>query len=87
MSASLPCLVALSHTPLLLQVYDFRVEKNDVVILGSDGIFDNLFEGQLIAVVNSVQQNGGGPEVGLVDNLGVFPNLPLPKALILILKI
>lgn len=70
----LPCLVPLSHTPpLLLQVYDFQVEKNDVVILGSDGIFDNLFEGQLIAVVNSVQQNGGGPEVGLVDNWGDFP--------------
>jgi serine/threonine protein phosphatase PrpC len=60
-------------------VYDFEVEKNDVVILGSDGIFDNLFEGQLIAVVNSVQQNGGGPEVRLVDSWGVFLNLPLPK--------
>lgn len=65
-------------------MYDFQVEKNDVVILGSDGIFDNLFEGQLIAVVNSVQENGGGPEVGLVDNWGVFLNLPLPKALFLI---
>lgn len=43
------------------------MEKNDVVILGSDGIFDNLFEEQCTALVGSVQKKGGGPEVGLID--------------------
>ena len=50
-----------------MQVYDIHVEKNDVVILGSDGIFDNLFEEQCTALVGSVQKKGGGPEVGLID--------------------
>jgi serine/threonine protein phosphatase PrpC len=39
------------------------VQKNDVVILGSDGVWDNLFEQQIIEIVSSVQKAGGGPEV------------------------
>jgi len=39
------------------------VQKNDVVILGSDVILDNLFEQQIIEIVSSVQKAGGGPEV------------------------
>lgn len=50
-----------------MQVYDFHVEKDDVVILGSDGIFDNLFEEQCTALVDSIQKKGGGPEVGPID--------------------
>lgn len=37
--------------------------RNDVLVLGSDGIFDNLFDGQIVAVVTAVQNAGGGPEV------------------------
>ncbi len=37
--------------------------RNDVLVLGSDGIFDNLFDGQIVAVVTAVQKAGGGPEV------------------------
>ena len=46
-----------------MQVYDVQVQKNDVVILGSDGIWDNLFEQQIIEIVSAVQKTGGGPEV------------------------
>ncbi|KAG0557162.1 hypothetical protein KC19_11G106700 [Ceratodon purpureus] len=49
--------------PELAEVYDVQVQKNDVVILGSDGIWDNLFEQQIIEIVSSVQKGGGGPEV------------------------
>jgi protein phosphatase PTC7 len=49
--------------PALAEEYDIQVHKNDVVILGSDGIWDNLFERQIIEIVDSVQKAGGGPEV------------------------
>jgi len=45
------------------------VQKNDVVILGSDGVWDNLFEQQIIEIVSSVQKAGGGPEVLLLSQL------------------
>ncbi|CAK9859549.1 unnamed protein product [Sphagnum jensenii] len=49
--------------PALAEVYEFQVTRNDVLVLGSDGIFDNLFDGQIVAVVTAVQKAGGGPEV------------------------
>lgn len=52
-----------------MQVYDIKVQKNDVVILGSDGIWDNLFEQQVIEIVDSVHTAGGGPEVWSLSRL------------------
>jgi protein phosphatase PTC7 len=49
--------------PEMAEVYDIKVQKNDVVILGSDGIWDNLFEQQVIEIVDSVHTAGGGPEI------------------------
>lgn len=46
-----------------LQVFAVPVQKKDVVILGSDGIWDNLFEEQVIEIVNSVRRAGGEPGV------------------------
>jgi hypothetical protein len=46
-----------------VQAYEFQVTKDDVLVLGSDGIFDNLFEGQIVAVIIAVQKARGGPEV------------------------
>lgn len=59
-----PSLIILSLT---FQEYDIQVHKNDVVILGSDGIWDNLFEKQIIEIVDSVQKAGGGPEVRYIS--------------------
>lgn len=49
--------------PLLAEVYRVSVEKGDVVILASDGLFDNLFSDEIVAIVNSVVLAGNGPEV------------------------
>lgn len=46
-----------------LQVYDVHAQKEDVLILATDGILDNLFEGQIVAIVSAVHKAGGGPEV------------------------
>ncbi len=47
--------------------------RNDVLVLGSDGIFDNLFDGQIVAVVTAVQKAGGGPEVVITIVLFQLP--------------
>jgi hypothetical protein len=56
-----------------VQVYEFQVSRNDVLVLGSDGIFDNLFDGQIVAVVTAVQKAGGGPEVVITIVLFQLP--------------
>lgn len=61
-----PSLIILSLTS---QEYDIQVHKNDVVILGSDGIWDNLFEKQIVEIVTSVQKAGGGPEVRYIYSI------------------
>ncbi|CAM6084808.1 unnamed protein product [Calypogeia fissa] len=48
--------------PLLAQVYRVSVKKGDVIILASDGLFDNLFSDEIVAIVNRVVQAGSGPE-------------------------
>jgi hypothetical protein len=52
-----------------VQAYEFQVTKDDVLVLGSDGIFDNLFEGQIVAVIIAVRKAQGGPEVRIHHKL------------------
>lgn len=47
----------------VFQVYRVPVKKGDVVLLASDGLFDNLFQNEIVAIMNSVLNEGSGPEV------------------------
>ncbi|KAI9497538.1 phosphatase 2C-like domain-containing protein [Zychaea mexicana] len=35
------------------QTFDIKVEKGDIVILGTDGLFDNLFDKEILAIVKA----------------------------------
>ncbi|KAL3677388.1 hypothetical protein R1sor_027336 [Riccia sorocarpa] len=48
--------------PFLAEVYRVPAEKGDVVILGSDGLYDNLFEKEILAIVSKLLQSGAEPE-------------------------
>ncbi|KAL2609151.1 hypothetical protein R1flu_027724 [Riccia fluitans] len=48
--------------PFLAEVYRVPVEKGDVVILGSDGLYDNLFEREILLILSKLVQSGSGPE-------------------------
>ncbi|BBN18618.1 protein phosphatase PTC7 [Marchantia polymorpha subsp. ruderalis] len=48
--------------PFLAEVYRVPVEKGDVIILGSDGLFDNLFENQIVEIVDKLLQLKSEPE-------------------------
>ena len=50
--------------PTKAQDFDHRVEHNDIVILGTDGVFDNLFDQQIIneCIYPKIRPNGELPE-------------------------
>ena len=52
------------EAPTEAQDFDHRVEHNDIVILGSDGVFDNLFDQQIIkeCIYPKMKPNGELPE-------------------------
>lgn len=35
------------------QAFDIKVEKGDIIIMGSDGLFDNLYDKEILAIVQS----------------------------------
>lgn len=58
--------VALAHklkldSPSDAQLYDFSVKEGDIVVLGSDGVFDNLHDGELIDLVSRAHFPVGKP--------------------------
>ena len=50
--------------PTAAQDFDHRVEHNDIVILGTDGVFDNLFDSQILSecIYPKIRPNGELPE-------------------------
>lgn len=49
-----------------MQNYIVALEKGDVVVLGTDGLFDNLFEHQIVEVVDAFKEGRrAAPKVDL----------------------
>ncbi|KAI9001993.1 phosphatase 2C-like domain-containing protein [Gaertneriomyces semiglobifer] len=44
-------------TPNDAQIYKLKVEEGDIVILGSDGMFDNVFDEDIVDIVRSAVQS------------------------------
>lgn len=45
--------------PEASSVYDLRVEEGDLLIVGTDGLFDNLFSSELLSLVKELHNHGG----------------------------
>ncbi|KAJ3670205.1 hypothetical protein LUZ60_010529 [Juncus effusus] len=52
-----------SDLPSSAQVFNFPVEAGDVIIAGTDGLFDNLYDNEVTAVVVHAVRAGLGPQV------------------------
>ncbi|KAJ2663788.1 hypothetical protein IW148_002346 [Coemansia sp. RSA 1199] len=56
-----------SDTPSDAQVFRLKIQKGDVIIVGSDGVFDNLFDEDILEEVNQhlphVMRAAGEPEL------------------------
>eukprot|EP00262_Sarcandra_glabra_P021539 TRINITY_DN9176_c0_g1_i1.p1 TRINITY_DN9176_c0_g1~~TRINITY_DN9176_c0_g1_i1.p1 ORF type:complete len:512 (+),score=67.02 TRINITY_DN9176_c0_g1_i1:397-1932(+) len=52
-----------SDLPSAAQVFTFPVESGDVIIAGTDGLFDNLYNNEVTAVVVHAVRAGFGPQV------------------------
>lgn len=52
-----------SDLPSSAQVFNFSVEAGDVIIAGTDGLFDNLYANEVTAVVVHAVRAGLGPQV------------------------
>ncbi|XP_064978989.1 probable protein phosphatase 2C 80 [Musa acuminata AAA Group] len=52
-----------SDLPSAAQVFSFPVESGDVIIAGTDGLFDNLYNSEITAVVVHGIRAGLGPQV------------------------
>lgn len=49
--------------PHLIQVFTIAVAPGDVIIAGTDGLFDNLYNNEITAVVVHAVRAGLGPQV------------------------
>jgi protein phosphatase PTC7 len=47
----------------LLQVFSVKVQADDIVVLGSDGLFDNVFPEESAAITSLIQGRGDPPQV------------------------
>ncbi|RWW88543.1 hypothetical protein BHE74_00002583 [Ensete ventricosum] len=56
--SSTACIIALTD-----QVFTFLVASGDVIIAGTDGLFDNLYNNEITAVVVHATRAGLGPQV------------------------
>ncbi|XP_018676934.2 probable protein phosphatase 2C 55 isoform X2 [Musa acuminata AAA Group] len=56
--SSTACIIALTD-----QVFTFPVESGDVIVAGTDGLFDNLYNSEITAVVVHGIRAGLGPQV------------------------
>ncbi|KAJ8458814.1 hypothetical protein OPV22_031740 [Ensete ventricosum] len=52
-----------SDLPSAAQVFNFPVSSGDVIIAGTDGLFDNLYNNEITAVVVHATRAGLGPQV------------------------
>ncbi|URE27489.1 stage II sporulation protein E [Musa troglodytarum] len=52
-----------SDLPSAAQVFSFPVESGDVIVAGTDGLFDNLYNSEITAVVVHGIRAGLGPQV------------------------
>ncbi|KAJ7561697.1 hypothetical protein O6H91_03G038200 [Diphasiastrum complanatum] len=52
-----------SDHPSVGEPYELPVSEGDVLVLGTDGLFDNLFENEIVKIVIANLQSGGGPEL------------------------
>lgn len=48
--------------PLVAEEVEIEVERGDVVIVGTDGLFDNVFDGEIEDRVGFCMESGVGPE-------------------------
>jgi protein phosphatase PTC7 len=53
----------LNAETLLLQVFSLQVAAGDVIVAGTDGLFDNLYDNELVGVVIHATRAGLGPQV------------------------
>ena len=42
-----------SDTPKDAQEYTLKVQRGDIIVMGSDGLFDNVFDEDILDIVNS----------------------------------
>jgi protein phosphatase PTC7 len=54
------------------QVYKLKLKESDIVIVGSDGIWDNLFDSQVLDIVKSVMGNQINKKVFSLDVYLIF---------------
>ena len=48
---------------ILVQIFSLQVSAGDVLVAGTDGLFDNLYDNELMAVVMQSIRAGSNPQV------------------------
>lgn len=54
------------------QVYTVELDEGDVIVTATDGLFDNLYEQEIMAIISRSQEAGASPTVR-------NPSPPLPS--------
>jgi protein phosphatase PTC7 len=47
----------------------FKIKKNDILVVASDGLWDNMFDEDIVKLINSVKTAAGMPLEKLVDRI------------------
>ncbi|RKO88896.1 phosphatase 2C-like domain-containing protein [Blyttiomyces helicus] len=56
-------------SPVDAQLFKVKVQEGDIVILGSDGMFDNVFDDEIVDIVRGVVNGGGVDPKRITDAL------------------
>lgn len=67
-------------SPKDAQMYTLSLKESDIVIMASDGIWDNLFDNQILEIVKSVSDNAtdGGVKVSFSPSHPLLPRQRRP---------
>jgi len=60
-----------NDSPALADLYELELKAGDIVVLGTDGLFDNVFENDMITVLDEGRKKGMPPQEA-ARNLALF---------------
>lgn len=64
--------VSLLYTKLMHQVCKVELVEGDTIIMGSDGLFDNVFDHEMVSIIASCTDVSEAGSVFLIDQVDIL---------------